>query len=120
MTWNRRIRLCMYRAWPLSLTLTMALSCQSPTKTETETARSVPISTGSAETGTDTVPVLKSNLRPGESLSLDEVYTDTVLFVDVNDDGDYFLFNVEKAQDTVWLLYEGAYGFVRGDRLAIQ
>jgi len=98
----------------------MALACQSPTKTETETAQSVPISTGNAETGTDTVPVLKSNLRPGESLSLDEVYTDTVLFVDVNDDGDYFLFNVEKAQDTVWLLYEGAYGFVRGDRLAIQ
>lgn len=104
--------------WPRCLILAMALSCQSPTKTET--ARSVPTSTENTEARADTIPTLTSRFRPGESLSLDEVYTDTVQFVGVNDDGDYFLFNVRKAQDTVWLLYGGAYDFVRGDRLAIQ
>ncbi|WP_257668833.1 hypothetical protein [Parapedobacter tibetensis] len=108
-------KLFKYTGWLSGLTLTVTLACQQPTDNQTE-APPAPASTQAAAGTTS----LKSDLRPGEPLKLGKVYTDTVTFVDFNDDGDYFLFNVEKAQDTVWLIYQDEHNFVRGDRLAIQ
>ncbi len=63
---------------------------------------------------------VNSPLRPGENLVLNQPYTDTLEFIEFNDDGDYYLCFVKKNRDTIGLIYDGAYNFVRGDEIAIN
>lgn len=65
-------------------------------------------------------PQLSSPLRPGENIVLNQPYTDTLEFIEFNDDGDYYLCFVKKNRDTIGLIYDGAYNFVRGDEIAIN
>ncbi|PRD56637.1 hypothetical protein C5749_05225 [Sphingobacterium gobiense] len=95
-------------------------ACQSSNKSDTQATQADSSRPESMSIAEDTLSKLQSKLRVGESLTLGAVYTDTVSFVDVNDDGDYFLLHVKKTKDTVGLLYDGSYDFVRGDKLAIQ
>lgn len=76
----------------------------------------------------DTIPIpeisYKSGLRPGNKVPLGKILTDTVTFVEWNDDGDYFLFHVRKENRPISLVYEDRVDqqpdFLRGDTLAIQ
>jgi len=62
-----------------------------------------------------------SKLRLNETLKLGTNYTDTVDFVDFNDQGDDFIFSVAKNKDTIGLIYNtGEVTFVRGDKIAIE
>lgn len=63
---------------------------------------------------------VSSPLRPGEKIALNQPYTDTLEFIGFNDDGDYYLCFVKKNRDTIGLIYDGAYNFVRGDEIAIN
>lgn len=74
------------------------------------------VSTGTINT---TGPQLSSPLRPGENIVLNQPYTDTLEFIKFNDDGDYYLCFVKKNTDTIGLIYDSEYHFVRGDEIAI-
>jgi hypothetical protein len=71
-------------------------------------------------TDTATTTLLTSKLRPGEKLVLHKTYTDTLSFVEFNDEGDNYLCIVEKNKDTIGLIYDSEYNFVRGDQVAIN
>ena len=62
----------------------------------------------------------ESALRPNQKLELGKIYTDTVKFVDYNDEGDNGLFIVEKSQDSIYLIHMETFDFVRGDELEVQ
>src|SRR5690606_1441622 len=69
---------------------------------------------------TDTTTVFKSPLRPNENIKLGKIYTDTVRFVNFDDNGDYWWFNIEKNKDTIGLIHNSHLNCVRGDKLEIQ
>lgn len=85
---------------------------QHTTKTEEETTLN----------NTNSVPNdLKSILRPNENLELGKIYTDQVNFVKFDDNGDEWLFIVEKNKDTISLIYNKEHSeFFRGEELEIQ
>lgn len=63
----------------------------------------------------------KSPLRPNENIVLGKIYTDTVNFVNFNDDGDDSQFIVEKNKDTIRLIYNNDDPkFLRGNELEIK
>lgn len=62
----------------------------------------------------------KSALKPNESLPLGKTYTDTVTFIEFNDEGDDYIFSVEKNKDTIRLIGDSVYNFVRGDQITIN
>lgn len=63
----------------------------------------------------------KSDLRPGEKLKLGKVYTDTVQYVNFNDEGDNDLFFVKKNTDTISLISNKVKAdFVRGNLIEIK
>lgn len=74
----------------------------------------------------DTTPValFRSGLSGDKKVPVDKIFTDTVTFVERNDDGDYFLFYVRKNNRGVSLVYDGladqGADFLRGDTLVIQ
>lgn len=59
-------------------------------------------------------------LRPGENIVLNQTYTDTLEFIEFNDEGDYYLCFVKKNKDTIGLIYDSEYNFVRGDEIAVN
>lgn len=67
-----------------------------------------------------------SSLRPNETILLNKVYTDTIVFNDYNDDGDYALLIGKKNEKEVILIYSGGwetiekYNFKYGDYLNIE
>ncbi len=63
----------------------------------------------------------KSLLKPNETLKLGTVYTDTVRYVNFDDNGDYLLFFVQKSQDTIGLIHnKHSSEFIQGEILEIQ
>ena len=64
---------------------------------------------------------LKSPLRPNEQITLGEPYTDTVEFINLNDDGDHALFCIRKEKDPISLIYDWhhEYNFIKGDQIEI-
>ncbi|MCH5597472.1 hypothetical protein [Niabella ginsengisoli] len=97
--------------WPM-LALAFALhSCKDKAQGASQSPQ-----TEITETVNDT---LKSRLRPNEKIELGKIYTDTVNFVEFNDGGDNWLLFVEKNKDTIGLIYDNEYHFIRGDAIAI-
>jgi len=76
------------------------------------------------EEATEITPIpseFKSLLKPNETLKLGVVYTDTVRYVNFDDNGDYLLFFVEKSQDTIGLIHNKHRSeFIQGETLEIQ
>lgn len=74
----------------------------------------------------DTLPevLYKSELSPGNKLPIGKVFTDTVTFVERDDNGDYFLFYIRKKNRLISLVYddlaEQKLDFLRGDSLVIE
>ncbi len=79
-----------------------------------------------ATPGKDTTPgaLFRSELSEDKKVPVGKIFTDTVTFVERNDDGDYFLFYIRKKNRLVSLVYddlaEQKLDFLRGDTLAIQ
>lgn len=90
------------------------LSCGNNTqRSNTDTADS---STVSIDTAT-----YSSRLRPNEKLQLGKVYTDTVIFDNVDEHGDYTWVAVRKGKDTVGLVvYEESVPFVKGEEIELK
>ena len=65
---------------------------------------------------------LKSNLRTGEKLQLEQVYNDTVQFVNFDGNGDYALFTVQKDKKMISFYTDLANvkAFKRGDLLDVS
>ena len=65
---------------------------------------------------------LKSNLRTGEKLQLEQVYEDTVRFVNFDGNGDYALFTVQKDKKLISFYTDlaNAKAFKRGDLLDVS
>lgn len=62
-----------------------------------------------------------SRLRPHEKLQLGKVYTDTVIFDNVDEHGDYTWVAVRKGKDTVGLVvYEEPVPFVKGEEIELK
>ena len=85
------------------------LACNNPNNSQQPASKN-----DSVTTFTVTTP-----LRPGENIVLNQPYTDTLEFIKFNDDGDYYLCFVKKNTDTIGLIYDSEYHFVRGDEIAI-
>lgn len=69
----------------------------------------------------EAVDTFKSRLRFNENIQLGKIYTDTIQFVNFDDNGDDWLFFVKKNKDTVGLIYnKDNPEFIRGDELEIQ
>jgi len=64
---------------------------------------------------------LTSNVRPGEKLKLEEVYDDTVEFINFDGNGDYALFTVQKNKKLISFYTDlaDAKTFKRGDLLGV-
>ena len=64
---------------------------------------------------------LTSNVRPGEKLKLEEVYDDTVEFINFDGNGDYALFTVQKNKKLISFYTDlaDAKTFKRGDLLDV-
>ncbi|MFD2920742.1 hypothetical protein ACFS6H_13540 [Terrimonas rubra] len=91
------------------LLLLSLLACNNPNNSQHPASKN-----DSVTTFTVTTP-----LRPGENIVLNQPYTDTLEFIKFNDDGDYYLCFVKKNTDTIGLIYDSEYHFVRGDEIAI-
>lgn len=91
------------------LLLLSLLACNNPNNSQQPASKN-----DSVTTFTVTTP-----LRPGENIVLNQPYTDTLEFIKFNDDGDYYLCFVKKNTDTIGLIYDSEYHFVRGDKIAI-
>lgn len=48
----------------------------------------------------------QSDIRPGHNLVLGQVYTDTIIFREYNDNGDYYLLSGQKNNKEVSLIYD--------------
>lgn len=48
---------------------------------------------------------INSRLRPNEKIELGKVYKDTVTYLELNDDSDYWYFLAKKNKDTVYIFY---------------
>jgi hypothetical protein len=61
-------------------------------------------------------------LRPNEKLGLGKIYTDTIEFIEFDDNGDYPLMFVSNGKDTASLVYDWTveYDFVKGEKIEIQ
>lgn len=65
--------------------------------------------------------VFESALRANEKLKPGTVYTDTLSYVNFDDNGDYLLFFVEKNQDTIGLIHsEHKSDFIKGETIEMQ
>ncbi|TJY67050.1 hypothetical protein FAZ19_09155 [Sphingobacterium alkalisoli] len=66
----------------------------------------------------------RPDMDPNLQVSLEKIITDTVEFVDFNDDGDYFLCSVKKGRRKFSLVYDlisdRKMDFLRGDTLEIK
>jgi hypothetical protein len=64
----------------------------------------------------------KSLLRPKEKIELGKIYTDTITYLEFNDEGDERLFLVKKNKDTINLVYtlDKINQFIKGDEVAIN
>lgn len=76
----------------------------------------------SKQTDTTSIPsYFESQLRPNEKLQLQQIKTDTVQYIDFNDEGDDFYFAVAKGKDTIGLIFNSHdYNFIRGEQLEIK
>lgn len=78
------------------------------------------------KTENETKTKISSNLKPYESILLNQVYTDTILFSVYDDNGDYFLLNGKKNRNDVSLIYNWEwttnekYNFKYGDRIKVK
>ncbi|AZI22922.1 hypothetical protein EIH07_07670 [Chryseobacterium taklimakanense] len=94
-------------------------SCENNTGKTTESYSKSEISTEKNIIPTD----FKSPLRPNEKLELGKIYTDTVKFIDFDDNGDNWLFIVKKDKQNAITLIKNSdneYDFVRGDEIEIR
>lgn len=78
--------------------------------------------TETLQTTADRVPTeFTSPLRPNEKLELGKVYTDTIKYVEFDDNGDNWLVVVEKNNDTIGLIYDKEQSdFFRGEEIEIK
>ncbi len=69
----------------------------------------------------DAIPnEFKSALRPNEIVVFGKTYKDTVQFINVDDNGDDWLFIVRNTKDTISLIMNNDENFIRGDKLEIN
>ncbi len=92
------------------ITVLLLIACNNTTKQDEQVV---------APDNKDSVDI-NSPLKPNERLILGKTYTDTVSFIELNDEGDDYLCFVQKNKDTIGLIYNGEYNFVRGDQIAIN
>ncbi len=103
----------------LLLIVFLSFSLQSCEKKEKPTDKENPVKKETEEKKDSTV--FKSQLRPDEKLELGKIYTDTVQFVNFDDNGDDWHFMVKKNQDTISLIYNNDDPqIVRGTDLEIK
>jgi hypothetical protein len=94
----------------------LSVSCNQATNTnESKVIQKLEVTT--VDTGQNYFETL---LKPNEKITLNTVYTDTVKFIEFNDDGDYALIFVEKGKDSISLIYDSEYNFIRGDEIEIR
>ena len=87
---------------------------------QTPSKEKVNVSNGEAQPK-DSFIEYKSKLRPNERLQLTQIYTDTVEFIGVNYDYDYWFIEAKKNKDTICIIIkEEQSDFVRGDLLSIR
>jgi hypothetical protein len=96
------------------LTITLQ-SCGNQTQKETTQSNSEDSGQSTAFSGE-----IKSLLRPNDKPEPGKIYTDTVAYVDFNDDGDYWWFYVRKGKDTIALAYNDSPNFIKGEELEIR
>lgn len=63
---------------------------------------------------------LKSLLKPQEQVEFGKIYTDTVIYLDFDDNSDYGWFRVLKGKDTIALVYNDFLEFVKGEEIEIS
>lgn len=100
--------------------LTFAIySCNNKTQKATNDIHS---NSGDPQQTSTDFSEFKSPLRPKDKLQLGKLYTDTIEFVEFDDNGDYPLMFVSNGNDTASLVYDWTreYSFVKGDKLEIQ
>lgn len=103
----------------LLLIVFLSFSLQSCEKKENETINENLVKKETEEKKDSTV--FKSPLRPNEKIELGKIYTDTVQFVNFDDNGDDWRFIVKKNQDTISLIYNNDDPqIVRGTDLEIK
>lgn len=113
------------------LTLLILISCKQEVKdknaTETKVQKLEPIEQEVENQETNQIPIQEnSSLRPNEPLYLNTTYTDTLEFIDYNDDYDYrFLIGLKNNKEASlaynwdWFANE-EYNFIQGDIIAVQ
>lgn len=104
---------------------TLLFSCKENKETNSENInKSVQKDTLDAKEKSDTVSkdIFASDLRPNEKLKIGQNYSDTVEYVEFDDNGDFPLFTVRKNKKTVSLVTnsDDAPKFKRGDVLEIK
>jgi len=105
----------MKKTFLLLLFATVLLSCEKKSKTKVQQQNTV------ANQSDIIIKDFTSRLRLNQTLKLGTTYTDTVDFVDFNDQGDDFIVSVAKNKDTIGLIYNtGEVTWVRGDKIEIQ
>lgn len=69
----------------------------------------------------DILRMLKSALRPNQKIAIGKIYTDTVQYINFNDEGDNRLFFVKKNKNTIGLIYHNEQlKYTRGDQIEIK
>lgn len=96
--------------------LLLSAACSSSAETQSET-----VPEGKTEVAEEAADAIAQDsiASPNKSLDLEEVYTDTVKYIAVDNDYDYWLLFAERGQDTLSLIYTEDYQFLKGDLLEI-
>lgn len=63
---------------------------------------------------------LSNSPKDDQEIEIGKIYTDTVKFISVDTDYDYWLFYAEKNKDTIGYIFNEEYNFESGDQLEIQ
>lgn len=112
------------------------MSCQSDRKTEDRVAQTADTNLDQQPDTTSSVTheqkpdvettLVASKLRPGESILIDHIYTDTIVFGSYNDDYDYFMLEGKKNGTFVSLIYNwdhndgSEYDFEEGEIIELR
>ena len=108
---------------PLFVVLGLCLFCLHACKYQPKETIEREIITSAESEEKVVLPIeLTSKLQPNETIKLGKTYTDTVTFLEFNDEGDEWMFMVEKDNNTIGLIdnNERKIELVRGDKIVID
>lgn len=102
--------------------LMLIWSCnQTPAKKQPEQEAATPAATGTKDS--TTLHPQQSDIRPGQKLVTGQVYIDTIIFREYDDNGDYYILSGQKNGNETGFIYDwdqNSYPFNRGDLIKIS